>query len=135
MVEFRDNCVGEPCLMEVNGRFWTSLQLAVAAGVDFPRLWVAILQGNPVEAPGTYAEGLTLRWLLGDVRRFLHILEGSPAGYPGAYPTIWQGMRELLGAQPPGTCLEVWQRTDPRPAIAECVDGFAELLGRKRLRP
>ena len=30
-----------PYLMEVNGRFWGSLQLAIDAGVDFPALLVA----------------------------------------------------------------------------------------------
>jgi predicted ATP-grasp superfamily ATP-dependent carboligase len=70
MVEFRDDG-SEPCLMEVNGRFWTSLQLAISAGVDFPRLWVAILSGEPVPAPNGYREGVTLRWLWGDVKRFL----------------------------------------------------------------
>jgi predicted ATP-grasp superfamily ATP-dependent carboligase len=42
MVEFkRDAATGKPFLMEVNGRFWGSLQLAIDAGVDFPRLLAA----------------------------------------------------------------------------------------------
>ena len=37
MVEYKvDEKSGTPYLMEVNGRFWGSLQLAVDAGVDFP---------------------------------------------------------------------------------------------------
>jgi hypothetical protein len=36
MVEFKDDGVNPPCLMEINGRFWGSLQLAIDAGVDFP---------------------------------------------------------------------------------------------------
>src|SRR5919106_2124795 len=42
MVEFRAPDTGTPVLLEVNGRFWGSLQLAIAAGADFPRLWVAL---------------------------------------------------------------------------------------------
>ena len=39
MVEFkRDARDGRPRLMEINGRFWNSLPLAVASGVDFPFL-------------------------------------------------------------------------------------------------
>src|SRR5690606_12472919 len=38
MVEFRVTPEGEPFLMEVNIRFWGSLQLAIDAGVDFPWL-------------------------------------------------------------------------------------------------
>ena len=37
MVEYKlDERTGTPYLMEVNGRFWGSLQLAIDAGVDFP---------------------------------------------------------------------------------------------------
>jgi predicted ATP-grasp superfamily ATP-dependent carboligase/protein-tyrosine-phosphatase len=38
MFEFKRHAGGVPALMEVNGRFWGSLALAVHAGVDFPRL-------------------------------------------------------------------------------------------------
>lgn len=39
MFEFKQPPAGgEPVLMEVNGRFWGSLALAIQAGVDFPRL-------------------------------------------------------------------------------------------------
>ena len=39
MVEFKlDARDGVAKLMEINGRFWGSLQLAVDAGVDFPAI-------------------------------------------------------------------------------------------------
>jgi predicted ATP-grasp superfamily ATP-dependent carboligase len=129
MVEFRDDGVQAPCIMEVNGRFWTSLQLAIDAGVDFPRLWLAVLEGRRVEPSAGYAEGTTVRWLWGDVKRFRNILAGPPAGYPGAYPTIWRGLGELLGPQPVGTRVETWDRHDPRPAFGEWVQGVGQLLG------
>jgi len=49
MVEFK---LGErPVLMEINGRVWGSLPLAVASGVDFPRRWAELcLDGPPPEA-------------------------------------------------------------------------------------
>jgi len=134
MVEFRDDGTQDPCLMEVNGRFWGSLQLAIDAGVDFPRLWLAVLAGETVgQAPG-YREDVVLRWLWGDVKRMLYIVAGRPAGYPGTYPTIRQGLRELLGAQPPGTRLEAWDRRDPWPALGEWVQGLRELLARAGAR-
>jgi predicted ATP-grasp superfamily ATP-dependent carboligase len=40
MVEFRVNDSGDPVFMEVNPRFWGTLPLAIASGVDFPRLLV-----------------------------------------------------------------------------------------------
>lgn len=131
MVEFRDDGASPPCLMEVNGRFWGSLQLAVDAGVNFPLLWVSLLSGRAVAPPAGYAEGVTLRWLRGDVKRFARILRGAPPGYPGAYPTVWQGLKELLGPQPTGTRLEIWRRGDPWPAVGEWVGSFGRLLGRR----
>jgi len=128
MVEFRDDGAGTPWLMEVNGRFWGSLQLSISAGRDFPRLWTEILTDKPLEPPTAYREGVTLRWLWGDMKRLLYILAGRPAGYPGTYPSIAQGMREVFGRQPPGTTLEVWDRRDPWPAVGEWVEGVREVF-------
>jgi predicted ATP-grasp superfamily ATP-dependent carboligase len=127
MVEFKDDGESPPCLMEVNGRFWGSLQLAVDAGVDFPVLWLSLLRGERVEDAGGYAEGVTLRWLWGDVKRLLHILRGPPPGYSGSYPTVWQGLTEVFGPQPAGTRLEMWRAKDPGPAVGEWVGGISEL--------
>ena len=129
MVEFRDDGVHPPALMEVNGRFWGSLELTVSAGADFPRWWVAILRGQPVERRTSYATGVTVRWVWGDVKRFLYILAGAPPGYPGRYPTVLQGLQELLGRQPPGTRSEAWQRGDRWPGLGEWVQGIADLVG------
>ncbi len=131
MVEFRDDGAETPWLMEVNGRFWGSLQLAVAAGLDFPTLWVRLLRGEPV-APGAaaYREGVTVRWLWGDVKRLLYILKGRPPGFPGAYPTRVEGLRELVGRQPAGTRSETWDARDPLPALGEWVSGVRELARR-----
>ena len=130
MVEFRDDGTHSPSLMEVNGRFWGSLELAVLAGVDFPRLWVALLRGHKMTPATAAIEGVTLRWVWGDVKRFLHILAGAPPGYPGRYPSVFQGLRELFGPQPSGTRNEAWNPDDRWPAVGEFVQGFDELLTR-----
>jgi len=69
MVEFKvDKLNGEPKLMEVNGRFWGSLALAIAAGVDFPYLLYKIaVKGEEVNLP-SYREKVKQRWLIpGDI--------------------------------------------------------------------
>jgi predicted ATP-grasp superfamily ATP-dependent carboligase len=130
MVEFKDEGSGRPTLMEVNGRFWGSLQLGVDAGVNFPLLWVSILRGEPVRPAGAYTAGVTLRWLWGDFKRFLFIVRGRPAGYAGEYPSVAEGLRELFGPQPTGTRLEAYRAGDPWPAVGEWVQGARDLWAR-----
>lgn len=68
MVEFRVTDDGTPYLMEVNTRFWGSLQLAVDSGVDFPLwLWQIESQDRRATFPDEYVVGQRLRWLLGDL--------------------------------------------------------------------
>jgi glycosyltransferase involved in cell wall biosynthesis len=132
MIEFRDDGTSEPCLIEINGRFWGSLELAIAAGIDFPNLWLSILRGErPAPAEG-YALGVTRRWFWGDVKRLLHILTGPPPGYPERFPGILEGLREVLGSQPAGTRSETWSADDRWPALGEWVQGVRELAGNIR---
>jgi hypothetical protein len=65
MVEFRMTADG-PFILEVNPRFWGSLQLAIDAGVDFPWLLYQMASGMRVDAPSGYTTGIRCRWLLGD---------------------------------------------------------------------
>jgi predicted ATP-grasp superfamily ATP-dependent carboligase len=77
MIEFRIGADGTPYLMEINTRFWGSLQLAIDAGVDFPRLLfdasinthanTATGSAAAVSTPINYRYGRRLRWLLGDI--------------------------------------------------------------------
>ncbi len=76
MVEFRIDRRGTPYLMEVNGRLWGSLQLAIDSGVDFPWLMLRASTGDQVEAVTGYAQGRRLRWFLGDVDHLLLQLRG-----------------------------------------------------------
>jgi predicted ATP-grasp superfamily ATP-dependent carboligase len=117
-----------PWLIEINGRFWGSLQLAIAAGVDLPRKWIAILAGTPQPVAPAYWPGVTLRWLWGDAQRLLHVVKGPPPGYPGTYPGVWRGLWEVVGPQPAGTQIETWDATDRWPAVAEWIQGVGELL-------
>lgn len=67
MVEFRIAADSTPFLMEVNTRFWGSLQLAIDAGVDFPALLYRVCNGEAVAPVTDYRTGQRLRWLLGDI--------------------------------------------------------------------
>lgn len=67
MVEFKVAPDGTPYLMEINTRFWGSLQLAVDAGVDFPYMLYQLACGENPETIINYKTGIKLRWLLGDL--------------------------------------------------------------------
>jgi len=73
MVEFRvDPRDNTPKLMEINPRFWGSLQLSILAGVDFPYLLYKMLTERDVEPVLDYKVGVRCRWLLpGDILWFL----------------------------------------------------------------
>ena len=72
MVEFKtDPRDQQPKLMEVNGKFWGSLELAIHAGVDFPYLLYQLAVEGAVEPVRDYRVGVRCRWLPGD---FLHFL-------------------------------------------------------------
>lgn len=66
MVEFKVDDDGTAYLMEVNTRFWGSLQLAIDSGVDFPWLLYQTACGIELEPLKDYSTGNRLRWILGD---------------------------------------------------------------------
>jgi predicted ATP-grasp superfamily ATP-dependent carboligase len=74
MAEFKvDPRDGIPKLMEVNPRFWGSLQLAIDSGVDFPYLILRMARRESFEPILHYAVGKRFRWLLlGDILHFLN---------------------------------------------------------------
>jgi len=67
MVEFKVSKNECPYLMEINARFWGSLQLAIDSGVDFPWLLYQIAIGKKPDLVNNYKIGLKSRWLLGDL--------------------------------------------------------------------
>lgn len=71
MVEFRvDDRSGRWVLLEINGRFWGSLPLAVAAGCDFPRYLFEMLVDGRTVFPMSYREGLFARNWSEDIHWF-----------------------------------------------------------------
>lgn len=124
MVEFRrDSQTGQLYLMEVNGRFWGSVQLAIEAGVNFPEIVVRSALGERSPAP-PYRDGVVVRWWLGDLVRTWRVLRGPPSGFPGRFPSRGSALRSLLGRQPPETRNEVLRRDDPWPALGELLGLF-----------
>jgi predicted ATP-grasp superfamily ATP-dependent carboligase len=123
MVEFRLPKDGVPVFLEVNGRFWNSLQLAVFAGIDFPALLAQLAETGNIMGPKTYREGLVCRWLLGDFRHLISVWAGPPRGYPVLYPnrirTLWSALRPVRG-----TVHDNFLLRDPLPELGDWMDFF-----------
>ncbi len=65
MVEFkRDHTSGELVLMEVNPKFWGSLDLAIVSGVNFPALTARVAMGDEIGVSETYRIGIRFHWPL-----------------------------------------------------------------------
>jgi len=79
MLEYKlDQRTGQAVLMEVNGRFWGSLQLSIDAGVDFPYLAYQLALGRTLDPPSRYEIGVRSRWLIGDLDHLYLRFRGGP---------------------------------------------------------
>ena len=128
MIEYKiDAATGTPYLMEINGRFWGSLQLAIDAGVDFPRLLLAAAEGQTPAPVVRYRSGVRSRWWWGDVDHLLARLRHSAEelALPPDAATRWQTVRDFLKLWRPGDRNEVLRVADPLPFVRETVDWFA----------
>jgi predicted ATP-grasp superfamily ATP-dependent carboligase len=124
MIEYKvDAATGEPYLMEVNGRFWGSLQLAIDAGVDFPLLLVSLACGRHPQPVLHYREGIRSRWWLGDLDQLIQRFRVSPARapLPPDLPGRGRALFDFLTLWRSGDHGEVFRWSDPRPGIEEAV--------------
>lgn len=125
MVEYKvDAATGTPYIMEINGRFWGSLQLALDAGVDFPALLLEAAAGRkPPPVLGGRA-GVRLRWTWGEVDHLLARARRSreELALPDDAPGLGGAIARFLAGFGPGSRDEVFRLSDPLPALRETLD-------------
>jgi len=118
MVEFkRSNTNGLPYLMEINARFWGSLQLAIDSGVDFPFELYRMAMGKRVTNDIPYKIGQRCKWLLGDLDHFYLLLK------TGKYKEI---KNSLLANWQMGASHFVLRKEDPAPFWVELKQYFKD---------
>lgn len=66
MVEFKLNSKGIPVLMEINPKFWGSCDLALEAGVNFPKAIIDIHLGKKIQYSEHYEYPFKYHWPLND---------------------------------------------------------------------
>jgi predicted ATP-grasp superfamily ATP-dependent carboligase len=109
----REESTGRQVIMEINGRFWGSLQLAIDAGVDFPSLLARCATGETVLGPREYRIGVRSRWFWGDVDHlYLRLRSGG---------SRLHALRDFLRGNGGG---EVWRWRDPAPFVVETLQWF-----------
>lgn len=129
MVEFKsDRRRGVPVLMEINARFWGSLQLAIDAGVDFPYLLYRQAIGEHDDPIRSYQQ-TRLRWLLGDLDNLYITLktprERLPQEYHNRYKVLCDFIKEFAGP----ARLEVLRKDDLMPFIWELRQYIKDVKG------
>lgn len=100
---------GKPRLMEINPRFWGSLELAVRSGVDFPALYARAALGESLLPALQYPAGVRCRWMIpGEILRWL----SQPKEKRESILEFLKGLPGLA---------EEWDATDLRGAVATIV--------------
>lgn len=104
---------GEPVLIDLNGRFYGSMALAMAAGPNLPAIWAALAIGAEVPELEESRTGVRYHWLESDLRRSL------------------DERRRLVGSLGYALAAKhgLWDARDPRPAARH-----AGRLARRALR-
>ena len=117
MVEFKvDPRDGIPKLMEVNPRFWGSLQLAIVSGVDFPHLILKMARKESFEPILRYKVGKRSRWLLlGDILHFFN------------NPNRFHLHPSFFNFFDPNTSYDIISKDDPLPILGSVATFFTFL--------
>ncbi len=121
MFEYKvDDATGQKALLEVNSRFWGSLPLAMAAGVDFPYLWFTQAMGQAPAPRVVYRVPCYARNLLNDLYATLGHIESRQAEgllVMAGEALRWVGSfgRLLIGIE----TLDTLQSDDPQPGKLE----------------
>lgn len=124
MVECKRNlATGRHAIVEVNARLWGSLQLAIDAGVDFPRLWVQCALGDNPPPVTDYRTGIRSRWFWGDVDHlYLRLRKASIyRPFESAARSRLRALADFLTYHPGRDYAEVWRWRDPAPYLLETL--------------
>lgn len=96
MVEFKKHSDGEYKLMEINPKFWGSLELALAAGVEFPYYLVQYVRGEKVEKRSDYRQ-VRFQWLING--ELFHFFE-RPASFFRITGDLFRSKKDIRISDP-----------------------------------
>lgn len=112
-LQFQVGADAVPRLIDLNGRFYGSLSLAVAAGANLPAIWGDLALGRAPAAVVRARPGVRYHWGTADLRRALRERRGGLLG------DVVDTAAYALGA-----VHSVAQLRDPGPAVARLTGGL-----------
>lgn len=112
---------GSPQLLDFNGRFYGSLALAFAAGVNLPDIWARSALGLPLASAPEARPGVRYQWLEGDLRAAREMRGGA--------------VRDIAGciAYARASHASIWSPRDPLPGL-KAAAGMIERSARAAAR-
>ena len=131
MVEFKvDKKDKKPKLMEINGRFWGSLPLAIYAGLDFPYLYFQIAEGKNIGNNFEYKENIRSRHFLADFKNLISVLldKGKIEGI--GYPDKGETLADFFKFFDEDLYYDVESLNDAKPFFMEIADSIARTINK-----
>ena len=117
-----DHATGKASMLEINGRFWATVELSVRAGIDFPLLACRMAIDGDVPETYSYRVGTALRWSL--AYGALAVMESA-----SPWRTSWRFFGPFQGAGS-DLCL-----SDPVPHLADLFYVARRMWNRGSLAP
>lgn len=126
MVEFRvDKETGEPWFLEINPRFWGSLNQAVAAGVDFSYLAYKVANEQKIKPVFSYKTGVRTRWVAGMIVALPAYLKSK---------LRWKFLGSFFNVFSRNLHFDDISLTDPLPFLVEFIKPLIDIFSGKSLR-
>ena len=125
MIEYKVTSDKKPYLMEINPRFWGSLPLAIASGVDFPYMLFRMAVDGDVRSVRDYKEGIVTRRLIpSDIKVFPYYLLWSKSKL--------KFIKDYLNFFGENVHYDILSRDDPLPTFGRIVEVLRDLVNRRK---
>ena len=130
MVEYKIDDYGRAVLMEVNGRYWGTISLAIYAGMNFPLYQWKLAHGIKPEIPTAYAVGTKWRWTTGYLQS-LYGLSMKARRSTNDRKLLTNYLRDLPGDFSPSVFDATFNLTDPVPSLDSFISILREFVSRR----
>lgn len=134
MAEFKVNFKTKDWIfLEINGRFWGSLPLAVSAGADFPYFLYQLMVEKKQQFPQTYRAGLYCRNIIRDFEWIIKNFGSNKSDPSRNTLPNWQVVREVINILAFREKNDTWVVDDIKPGFIELKHLISIMFDKIRL--